>query len=265
MNVIFLDGESKSGKTAVGRSMQRALEAHGESTRLLVVGNLFRHLTLLALAGKPDDESVADWLEPATRQALKSEALLQPVDDPAKLEQPDVEQYVSVVGQFDFVQEAVAAWRVAALRKAAADGVTALLYDGRNLRAKLQDSLAPERATVALDLTIYCRPDVAAKRYLADEGVESPTDDELSRATQVITERRQRDRQRQQAAYVEPTNPLRLVVGSHSVDKTLSAAFAPEVSDPPRPILFDNSEVPREDGLHTVTELAIKAMQRLER
>jgi len=263
MNIIFLDGESKSGKTAVGRSMLQALEQRGGRVRLLVAGNFFRHVTLLAVNARPQSAPDDSWLEETVRQVVSSPALLDSVPNVALFDQPEVERLVSVVGQFGFVQDAVAAWRVASAQQALDDGVETLLFDGRNLRAKLNNWLADTGVIVALELLIYCRPEVAAARYLSDSGNKSPSAEELAAATQMVEERRKRDRNRGQAAYVDSDNPINLVVGTDSVDAALAAAFDSDVADPPRPIRFDNSEVPREDGLSTVTELAVKAINRL--
>lgn len=263
MNIIFLDGESKSGKTAVGRSMLEALEQRGHQVRLLVAGNFFRHATLLAIEAKPQNAGDDSWLEAALQQALVSPALLGAAPDNSLLNQPEVERLVSLAGQFGFVQDAAVDWRIASAQRALDDGIEIVLFDGRNLRAKLHDWLLKNNVTTALELSIYCRPEVAAARYLSDSGNTSPSDHELAGATRIIEERRQRDRDRGQAAYIDPNSPINLVVGTDSVDAALAAAFDPSVAEPPRPIRFDNSEVPRHEGLRTVTRLAVKAVDRL--
>lgn len=260
MHVIFLDGESKSGKTAVGRSMLEALELLGDTVRLVVAGNYFRHLTVLALEHKPDNAADDSWLEQAAREALVSPLLLGPAPDTAQLEQPEVERLVSVLGQFGFVQDAVADWRIGSAQKALDDDIDILIFDGRNLRSKLKDWCQQYNVPVTLELLVYCRPEVAAARRLADSGVQNPGEEQVTAATEEVINRRQRDRERGQAAFVDPDNPVPLVVGTDSVDTALALAFAPDVVDPPRPIRFDNSEVPRADGLRTVTELAVKAV-----
>jgi hypothetical protein len=41
------------------------------------------------------------------------------------------------------------------------------------------------------------------------------------------------------------------------------AAFQGDVDDPPRPILFDNSDVPLADGLATVEALVVSAIENI--
>ncbi|MCA9325869.1 (d)CMP kinase [Candidatus Saccharibacteria bacterium] len=263
MHIIFLDGESKSGKTAVGRSILKVLTEQNMNARLLVAGNFFRQLTLLTLGRKPVNVDDDSWLEPAVRQSLQDPALYSEANTHA-LEQDSVEQLVSKIGALDFVQDMVTEWRINSAQKAVEDGINLLILDGRNSRQRLTGWLAQTGTVVALDLNIFCRPEVAGARRLSDEGNTNPTDQELSAATQEVIKRRQRDRERAQAAYTDPVDPVELVVGAHSVDDALSQAFADNVENPPRPIRFDNSEVSREDGLSTVTELALKAVQRLQ-
>jgi cytidylate kinase len=264
MLVVFLDGESKSGKTAVGKAIKQTLETQSYGVRQLIAGNFFRHLTLLAWQRRPNEASDNEWLQPAVRDALHSEELYAEIQDLDALNTSEIDNNVSKVGQFDFVQAAASAWRVKSAQKALDDGVNILLFDGRNLRTKLRDWCVTAKVQVALELIIACRPEVAAARYLADEGNTQPNQEQLTEATKMINDRRQRDRDREHAAYVEPPNPVDLVVGTHSVDQALEAAWSIDVVDPPRPIRFDNSEVPRDDGLATVTDLATKAVKHLK-
>jgi len=265
MVAIFLDGESKSGKTAVGRSILHSLEQKGHNLRLLVAGNFFRQVTLLVLAEMPDAVNAeSDEFEEAVRSVINSEVLLLPPTDMVALESPAVEKLVSRIGQLSFVQDAATEWRVRSAERAVADNIEILLVDGRNMRHKLSDWVKASDVTVALELVIFCRPEVAAARYLSDENVISPTEADLAATTENILKRRQNDKQRTHAAYVEPKDSVRLVVGTDSVDRALELAFEADVVNPPRPIRFDNSEVPREDGLRTVTELADKAIARLQ-
>lgn len=265
MKVIFLDGESKSGKTAVGRAIRQALQDDGYTVRLLVAGHFFRHLTLLALQRRPDKAGlVGDWLEAALHDVLTTDQLYKPVEDVTALHTPEVDAAVSAVGQFDFVQHAATDWRVKSAQRTLDDGVDIMLFDGRNLRSKLTDWSKEHDVTVALELIIACRAGVAAARYLSDEGVAEPSAEQLAGATKMIEDRREMDRQRNQAAYSEPADAVKLVVGSDSVDEALTKAWELGTDNPPRPVRFDNSEVPRDDGLRTVTDIARKAVKRLQ-
>lgn len=263
-SVIFLDGESKSGKTAVGRAIVERLNVAGLTSRDVVAGHYFRRLTLLALAARPNDASDnLDWLAPAVAAALKSDEIYNLDYDASQLEDPDVEALVSSVGQLDFVQEAAKKWRTVSAERALASGARVILFDGRNLRSKLAAWLASADVTVALELVIFCRASEAARRYLSDEGNSSPTPAELVAATEVIKDRRQQDRTRREAAYRDPVNPVELNAGHDNIVNSLELAFSLDVTNPPLPITFDNSEVSHHDGLATVSELAMLAVKRI--
>jgi hypothetical protein len=125
----------------------------------------------------------------------------------------------------------------------------------------MHDWLEASHVPVILELIIYCRPEVAAQRYLAGKQSGKPTAQELEAATAMIYGRRQMDRQRSQAAYTEPVDPVKLVAGVHNADEAMAMAFKDGVEDPPRPIIFDNSDVTLEDGLSTVAELAKESIK----
>jgi cytidylate kinase len=261
MVAIFLDGESKSGKTAVGRHMKAVLENQNHKVRLVVVGLFFRTVALLTLRQSFDKNSEQAYVD-AVKSVLNSAELYEEVDE-AALQTPDVDAWVSRIAQLDFVQAAAHEWRVKSAQKALDDGIEVVLLDGRNLRAKLRDWLDGTHVRVAVELIIFCRAEVAARRYLADAGNKSPSDDELQAATAMITERREMDRQRNEAAYREPVNPIILRPGEVQAIDALVAAFQGDVDDPPRPILFDNSDVPLADGLATVEALVVSAIENI--
>lgn len=258
MITIFLDGESKSGKTAVGRHIKQTLEAEGHRVRLIVAGNFFRTVTWLILQKGSDKD-----LESISKEVLEVPELTDEYND-SQLQSNEVDALVSQVGSLDIVQEAAIGWRINAAQRALDDGIYILLYDGRNLRSKLSDWSSKAGVKTALELIIYCHPDVAAKRYLSDEGNKNPSEAELKQTTDMITTRREMDRKRKEAAYVDPDDPIRLVAGTDNAKEAIVEAYEEEVANPPRPVLFDNSEVPLADGLATVEELTLEAVKRME-
>lgn len=263
-SVIFLDGESKSGKTAVGRTIVERLNAAGLTTQSVTAGHFFRRLALLALARRPDDaDENNDWLKPAVTETLKSAELYDLNYDAAELESPAVEAIVSSVGKLDVAQHAASHWRVASAEKALASGAQIILFDGRNLRAKLAEWQTGANLPVALELVIFCRADEAARRYLGDEGNDSPTEAELAAATEIIEQRRQADRSRHEAPYVDPIDPVELAVDKGGANQALELAYDASSTNPPRPIRFDNSDIPRRDGLASASELALLAIKRI--
>jgi cytidylate kinase len=260
MVVIFLDGESKGGKTAVGRHITDSIKAKGFSVKLVVSGNFFRAVTLLALKRLNSSPTDGELL------AVVFEVLQLPEvhdDYPQhQLQSPEVDALVSRVGRLDVVQTAIVTWRWAAAKNALDDGIDVLIFDGRNLRSKLHDWMEAKKVKTALELIIYCRPEVAAGRYLAAQGKSEPSADELTKETETIQSRRDMDRKRNEAAYQDPVDPIKLVAGIHNAKQAVADAYGPDVADPPRPIIFDNSEVPLKEGLATVEELATEAVQR---
>ncbi len=260
MLAIFLDGESKSGKTAVGRAIQATLEQNGYSTSVIVAGNFFRRLTVLALKSKPT-VAEADWLEPAVQKVLSGHEIYETDYDASELDLPEVNALVSEVGKMDFVQAAAGLWRVKAADLALVSNAAVLMFDGRNLRTKLANWLTKNKVPIVLELVIACSAEAAASRYLADGGNKNPTSAELADATEMVNQRRLADRNRRQAPYIDPENPVELIAGQPAV--ALAQAFAINTTSPPRAIRFDNSEVPRDVGLATVSELALLAVRRL--
>lgn len=258
---IFLDGESKSGKTAVGRAIKSRLEQEDYSVELIVAGNFFRRLTALALAARPSSAS-EDWLAPVVQKVLAGSKIYDSDYDVSGLESPEVDALVSSVGQLDFVQAAANPCREKAASAALANGADVIMLDGRNLRAKFASWLENSQVPAVLELVIACRSEVAARRYLADNGNKAPSTAELASAQQMIEARRLADRQRTKAAYADPDNPVVLVAGQENVANALALAYKASVPNPPRPILFDNSEVPRDIGLATVSQLALLAAKR---
>lgn len=265
-SVIFLDGESKSGKTAVGRAIKSRLEAENYSVELIVAGHFFRRLTWLTLQMGLDLTSDDD-LKKAVRQALNSPEMLSTEYDPATLEIPAVDHLVSRASQFDFVQSAANPWRERAAEAARAKGVDVVMMDGRNLRARLFKWRSGHDVPLALELVIHCNAEEAANRYLHDAGNKKPSTDELAGITKMVEARRTADRNRTEAPYLDPVNPVRLIAGVDNAAGALEESYGKPhgslSSRLPRPILFDNSEVPRDTGLATVSELASLAVHRL--
>jgi cytidylate kinase len=258
MLAIFLDGESKSGKTAVGRSIRKTLEEHGYSVRLIVAGHFFRFLTKLVLDHMSIDTQEID--DSLIQKVLDSPDLYGEMPEAGALNTRQIDKWVSRVGQRSFVQEAANGWREKVAQKALEDGIQIVLLDGRNLRDKLGAWAGQAEVPTALELIIACRPEVAAARYL---GRNHPTAERLAAATKEIAERRDMDRKRAEAAYEDPGNVINLRPGADNVKHAVATAWAKGAANPPRAIRFDNSDVPLKTGLATATELAVESVSRL--
>jgi cytidylate kinase len=257
MLAIFLDGESKSGKTAVGRRIRESLEEQGYKVRLIVAGHFFRFLTKLALDRMPVGAS--DIPDAQIHAILDSPELYGEMPDAKALNSLQIDKWVSRIAQRTFVQEAADEWRIKAAQRALDDGIDIVLLDGRNLREKLDNWISQSGTKTALELIIACRAEVAAARYL---GRRQYTRTQLEATTRQIAERRQMDRQRSEAAYIDPANAVNLRPGAEHIIRAMQAAWASDVTNPPLPIRFDNSDVPLKIGLRTVTELAEKSVKK---
>jgi cytidylate kinase len=262
MVAIFLDGESKSGKTAVGRHIKEVLETGGYKTRLVVAGYFFRTIALLVLQRGFDEQS-DESLTAVIRSVLESPEMYDEISE-ADLHSPEIDAWVSRIAQLESVQSAAQDWRERSAQKALGDGIEVVLLDGRNLRSKLANWAAHTQTKVALELIIFCRPEVAAQRYLSDAGNMASDSETLQAATAMITERREMDRDRAEAAYQDAVDPVILRPGEVQATDALHDAFDASVANPPRPILFDNSDVPLADGLLTVESLADAAIQQMK-
>ena len=239
--------------------MRQALENEGMRVRLIVAGQYFRLVTVLTLQQKADldDDEV---LSRVVHDVLNSPELYNEMN-PKRLQQPEVDTLVSRLAQLDFVQAAAQTWRQQMAQRALDDGVQVVIFDGRNMRRKLSGWLHKTGVPVVLELIIACRADVAAKRYLAAAGNRWPNHDEIVAATEMIERRRSMDRQRSEAPYLEPQNPIRVRAGIEEAHEAVRTAFSEPSSTSPRPIVFDNSRVPLADGLATVTALALAAIR----
>ncbi|CAN5360400.1 hypothetical protein BH09PAT4_BH09PAT4_04730 [soil metagenome] len=266
MYAIFLDGESKTGKTTVGSAIEADLAKDYHVLRTLS-GSFFRRLTVAALdlRGGDYDSTDQEWLEGAVAQVIDSRIAYDESKDWSAIHSKEVDDLVSVLGQLQIAQDAAKEWWPLMGDAALKQGVEVLIVDGRNPRAKSAKWRAEHDVPIALDLCVYCDPDVAAKRYVYSQGATDPTPAQLAEARAQIVQRRELDRNRAAAPYIEPADQVDFDSGVSDETETVEESFAADVVDPPRVIRFDTTHSPLEITQVTAGALARAAIRRLNK
>lgn len=266
MYAIFLDGESKAGKTTVGSAIEADLAKDYHVLRTLS-GSFFRRLTVAALEMHGNSYDVADpgWLEDAVTKVIGSRIAYDESKDWSTIHSKEVDDLVSVLGQLQIAQDAVKEWWPIMGDSALKQGVEVLIVDGRNPRAKSAKWRANHHVPIALDLCVYCDPDVAAQRYMYSQGVAEPTPAQLAEARGQIMQRRELDRNRTAAPYIEPPNQVEFDSGISDAAEVIKQAFAADVVDPPRVIRFETTHSPLEITQVTAGALARAAIDHLNK
>ncbi len=266
MYAIFLDGESKTGKTTVGSAIEADLAKDYHVLRTLS-GSFFRRLTVAALEqhGLPYDATEAEWLEGTVRDVIDSRVAYDETKDWSGIHSKEVDELVSVLGQLQITQDAVKEWWPIMGDAAIAQGVEVLIVDGRNPRAKSAKWRANHHVPIALDLCVYCDPDVAAQRYVHSQGITNPTAQQLASARDMILGRRELDRNRAAAPYIESPNQVEFDSGISDATQVVEQAFSSEVTNPPQVIRFETSHSPLEITQVTAGALARAAIDYLQK
>lgn len=263
---IFLDGESKTGKTTVGLAVERALSPYFK-IHTTAAGSFYRRVTLLAVElHQAADGADTAWLEAALKEALASDAAYDEERDWTNAHSPKVDELVSVAGQFEFMQAAGRDWWHKTADLALEQAVDVLVVDGRNPRKKLARWRAehPDAMPIALDLCVYCTPEEAGRRYAADYADGEPTADQIAAATAMIDNRRHLDRSRAASPYEEPANQLLFEPLTGDAVTTIRESFESAKGDPPRVIRYDTTESPMPITLHQAGALAQSAVEYLK-
>jgi cytidylate kinase len=255
---IFLDGESKTGKTTVGSAIEADL-ARDYKVYKAVAGSFYRRLTVLALeayGGTYDAEDLS-WLEDAVGSAIDSREAYNEDRDWADINSKEIDELVSVAGQFPITQAAGKQWWPIMADLALEQGADVLVVDGRNPRSKLADWRSKHVMPIALDLCVYCDPEVAALRYVQSQGVTKPSERQLTEARDNIMKRRELDRNRSVAAYVEPPNQIDFDSGVSDAGEVVYQSFQADIAELPQVIRFDTTHSPLE-----VTQVTAGALSR---
>lgn len=260
---MFLDGESKTGKTTVGAAIAADL-AKDHKVYRAVAGSFYRRLTVLALeahgAYAPDDLS---WLEEAVRRAIAGREAYNDDRDWNTINSLAVDELVSVAGQFEITQQAAEEWWSITADTAAGQAADVLVVDGRNPRAQLAEWRMAHDLPIALDLCVYCDPAVAARRYVQAQGVADPSAAQVAAARDSIVARRELDRRRAFSPYIEPPAQIMFDSGVSDARQVVQQAFTADVAEPPHVIRFDTSHSPLEMTQMTAGQLAHAALDYL--
>lgn len=266
MYAIFLDGESKTGKTTVGAAIEADL-AKDYKVYKAIAGSFYRRLTVLALEAYGGQYAHDDltWLEDGIRDAIDSREAYNEDRNWEDINSKPIDELVSVAGQFPITQAAGKEWWPIMADTALRQGAEVLVVDGRNPRAKLAEWRATHDMPIALDLCVYCDPDVAAQRYLGAQDVAEPTAEQLAATRAEIMKRRELDRNRSVAPYVEPPNQIEFDSGVSDAIQVVGQAFAADVPERPQVIRFDTTHSPLEITQVTAGQLARAALDYLKK
>ena len=263
---IVLIGFPGTGKTTVGAAIEADL-AKDYKVYKAVAGSFYRRLTVLALEahGAVNTDDNFDWLEPAIKNAIESRAAYDETRNWDTINTKEIDELVSVAGQFPVTQTAGKEWWNIMADLATQQGAEVLVVDGRNPRAKSAAWRANHDLPIALDLCVYCDPDVAAQRYVSSQGVADPTAEQLAAARSEIVKRRELDRNRPAAPYIEPPNQILFDSGTSDPAKVVLESFETAIDDPPRVIRFDTTHSPLEMTQITAGQLARAALDYLNK
>jgi cytidylate kinase len=259
---IFLDGESKTGKTTVGLAIEKALSPKYK-VYTAAAGSFYRRVTLLALEIKGEfGGGDTSWLEENLRTALQNDQAYDEQLDWEGVHSQAVDELVSVAGQFDFMQAAARDWWYKTADIALSDGADVLVIDGRNPRINLATWRADhlDVMPIALDLCVYCSPEEAGVRYARDHTEGEPTPEQISAARDKIAERRQLDRTRKATPYLEPENQLLFDPLTADAQKAVIESFETATGEAPRVIRYDTTSSPMEVTLRQTGALAASAI-----
>jgi cytidylate kinase len=264
---IFLDGESKTGKTTVGQAIEQALSPYFK-VYTAAAGSFYRRVTLLAIEKHGDYKPGAtDWLDGSLRDALASDRAYDESRDWSDVHSKQVDELVSVAGQFDFMQAAGLDWWQKTADLAFQQGADVLVIDGRNPRKKLAPwrEQHPGDMPIALDICVYCTPEIAGERYARAHTDGEPTRAQISEARDMIAQRRHLDLTRTATPYVEPEDQILFDPLSGDAAKTIRESFETSEDAPPRVIRYDTTNSPMSVTLRQAGALAQSAVSYLER
>jgi hypothetical protein len=145
-------------------------------------------------------------------------------------------------------------------------GADVLVIDGRNPRKKLApwQEKHPGDLQIALDICVYCTPEVAGERYARVHTDGEPSADQISEARDMIAIRRDLDRTRKSTPYIEPENQLLFEPLSGDAAATIQESFETADGDPPRVIRYDTTKSPMSVTLRQAGALAQSAVTYLK-
>jgi cytidylate kinase len=266
MYAIFLDGESKTGKTTVGAAIAADLSKKYRVYKA-IAGSFYRRLTVLALeshGGTYTHDDLA-WLEAAIQRVIAGREAYNEDRNWDAINSKAIDELVSVAGQFPATQAAGNEWWSIMADPALQNDAEVLVVDGRNPRLQLAEWRLTHELPIALDLCVYCDPEVAAQRYVHSLGAANPSAEQLATAQAEIMKRRALDRNRPAAPYVEPPDQIVFNSGVTDAAEVVRQAFTADVSEPPQVIRFDTTNSPLPLTKVTAGQLARAALEYLDK
>ena len=262
---IYIEGETKTGKGAASEAIANALKRHDISVYYDVAGDFFRRFT--AIIRRELKLSPSDPLPPreeliAIAVKLYKNAKAFSLDSSlGDLQRPEISNCVSQLGELPIAQEAAVDWYAQSVKQAHSSGAQVMVLDGRNPRRHVEGHVQDHNTRTILDIYMTCQPTVAAQRVLLGDGIAKATIPQLEPIIQNITDRRQRDRQREEWPFWWPAVHLPFIPGQDSVTAAINASLQPTASaELPLPIVIDNSYVPKPTMWKAVADLTLIAL-----
>jgi cytidylate kinase len=207
--IIAIDGPAGSGKSSTARAVASRL-----GYRHLDSGAFYRALTSVALAdGIPPEE----WAELTAADLNRLDITARPANDgfhlyrgeediTGELRSPEVNAHVSEMARVPAVRD----WLLEHLR-AAAHGSN-VVVDGRDIGTVV----FPD---AELKIFLVAKPEVRARRRLAEYGLKRPTHDELAEEVERLLQRDRIDSERAAAPLREPADAVRVDTSNLTFDE----------------------------------------------
>lgn len=250
MQVITLDGPSKTGKTCVGANLQEALVPEVDGPiRFGTAGDFFRRLTV-AVIDQVGVEAPGPEMARELEKVIANEEAFDESRQWGDLQRPEVENLVSTIGPRPEVQVAGRQWFDQFPARALEDGVSLLIIDGRNPRRSLARALRHQDTDLILDLFMDCEVETAVGRL----GLSKP--EEVTRVAQ-LAKRRQNDSSF--FRYPRPEDTVQFEPMAQDTTRDVVRA-ARDHAEPPATIYLDTTPLNLAQVYDVTTRLARSAL-----
>ncbi|HEY4161174.1 MAG TPA: hypothetical protein VGM08_03870 [Candidatus Saccharimonadales bacterium] len=260
---ILVKGASKTMKSSAAKAAAVGLQEYGISVAVNDAGAFFRRNTVATLelidAAGIEDPTDAD-LHAASRDAIAANAAFDNERKWPDLHTPRIELYTGRINVARHVKAAAETWWDRTYETARAQGVEALVLDGRNPRDRLQAKMSEYSIGPVMELLCECEPGVAATRTLRGRGQDTGDKVLWERERASIIARRNQDANRPSEAHPFrlPTNWVDFMPGSDP-DKIMADAVSHSADEYPISVRMDMALFERESMSQGVAALAVAA------
>ncbi len=266
--VVFIDGETKTGKGAAGSAAAQALSSAGFNVYYDVAGDFYRRYVaqVRKVLGLSEDELLPedDRLEKAANSAYQNKLGLNKDEDLGDLQRESISDSVSNLAVLGISQQFAKEWLALSIERARTSGAEVIVLDGRNLRNRLgeQDVSVRGSTITALDLYLTCDPETSARRTLLGRKIENPTPEQIAAETVMVKKRRNEDRNRVINPFIMPSDSVEYIPGQTTAQSVLQNSWDDHRGvNVPVSIMLDNTHISKPDMLAAVAELAVAAVK----